>query len=92
MEWDSPNREGTIPPHMWEEKKACPFTPREEWGKLCFIVILCCHFESLKRRGDEFGGSKRKTRRKTSRGSEKKLNNSALERGGEGFFSATKRN
>jgi hypothetical protein len=46
-----------------------PFTPRDKWGKLFFIVIFYC-FENL-RRGKELGRNKRETRRKTCKGSGK---------------------
>jgi hypothetical protein len=39
--------------------------PREEWGKLIFIVIFYC-FENL-RKGEELGRNMRETRRKTSK-------------------------
>jgi hypothetical protein len=52
-------------------KNGVSFHRKKRLGKFCFIVILCCRFESSKRRGKELGGSERKTRRKTLRGSEK---------------------
>lgn len=56
---------------MWEEKGVCPFTTRKEWEKLFFISIFCCCFESLKKKGNEFGKGKRERGRKYSKGSEK---------------------
>jgi hypothetical protein len=44
----------------------CPFTPREKWEKLFIIVVFCC-FESLRRKGNELGRSKRETKGKTLR-------------------------
>jgi len=48
----------------------CPFTLREKWEKLFIIVVFCC-FESLRRKGEELGRSKKETRGKTSRASGK---------------------
>jgi hypothetical protein len=58
---------GWFIPHVWEEKRVCPFTTSKEWEKLFFISIFCCCFESLRRRGSRFGKDKRKKKRKTSK-------------------------
>jgi hypothetical protein len=54
---------GTIPTHMCEGKKLCPFTlGNREKLSLVFIIFLC--FESLKKGGKVLGENKRKFRRK----------------------------
>jgi hypothetical protein len=37
---------------MWEEKGACPFTPKKS-GASFFLIVIFCIFENLK--GEELG-------------------------------------
>jgi hypothetical protein len=45
-------------------KGVSPFTTRKEWEKLFLVSIFCCCFESLRKRGNEFGKDKREREKK----------------------------